>query len=53
MTDGGKMSEGYQENQNTELGLENAGRTDTNWVFANDELAPAGWRSQAEVGSGD
>ena len=39
MTDGGKMSEGYQENGNTELGLEKAGRTDTNWVVVNDELA--------------
>ena len=37
----------------TELGLENSDRTDTNWVVANDELAPAGWRSPAEVGSGD
>ena len=55
VTDGelGKRGEGYQENGNTELGLENADRTDTNWVVANDELARAGWRSPAEVGSGD
>ena len=55
VTDGelGKRGEGYQENGITELGLENAGRTDTNWVVINDELAPARWRSPAEVGSGD
>jgi hypothetical protein len=33
VTDGelGKRGEGYEENRNTELILENAGRTDTNW----------------------
>ena len=55
MTDGelGKRGEGYQENGITELGLENAGRTDTNWVVVNNERGLTGWRSPAEVGRGD
>ena len=55
VTDGERRErgEGYQENGNPELGLENAGRTDANWVVVNDELAPVGWRSPAEVESGD